>query len=49
LSRAGYAGDFILQTARAADGDHAAALSRYRDITRRLWAEAQNGAPAQAH
>ena len=27
-----YTGMFILQTARAADGDHAAALARYRDM-----------------
>ncbi len=32
LKRSGYAGNFILQTARAADGDHAAALRRYRDM-----------------
>ena len=34
LSRMEYQGNFILQTARAADGDHAAALARYRDMTR---------------
>ena len=28
----GYAGNYILQTARAADGDHAGALCRYRDM-----------------
>jgi hexulose-6-phosphate isomerase len=33
IERSGYAGDYILQTARAADGDHAAALARYRDMT----------------
>jgi hexulose-6-phosphate isomerase len=33
LGRAGYRGGFILQTARAADGDHAAALCRYREMT----------------
>ena len=32
LARAGYAGNYILQTARAADGDHAGALCRYRDM-----------------
>ena len=32
LKRSGYSGNFILQTARAADGDHAAALRRYRDM-----------------
>ena len=31
LARLGYQGNFILQTARAADGDHAGVLSRYRD------------------
>lgn len=31
LARAGYRGNFILQTARAADGDHAGVLSHYRD------------------
>jgi L-ribulose-5-phosphate 3-epimerase len=34
LARSGYAGAFILQTARAADGDHAGALRRYRDMSR---------------
>lgn len=34
LKVAGYAGNFILQTARAKDGDHAAALCRYRDLVR---------------
>lgn len=33
IERSGYAGDYILQTARAADGDHAGALARYRDMT----------------
>jgi hexulose-6-phosphate isomerase len=32
LARAAYAGSYILQTARAADGDHAAVLCRYRDM-----------------
>jgi hexulose-6-phosphate isomerase len=32
LLEAGYAGNWILQTARAADGDHAGALARYRDM-----------------
>lgn len=32
LARSRYQGMFILQTARAADGDHAAALARYRDM-----------------
>jgi len=33
LAKRNYQGNFILQTARAADGDHAAVLSRYRDMT----------------
>lgn len=32
LRRAGYGGSYILQTARAADGDHVGALRRYRDM-----------------
>lgn len=32
LARVGYAGNYILQTARAGDGEHAAALCRYRDM-----------------
>lgn len=38
LAGLGYAGNFILQTARAADGDHAAAIRRYREMTMR-WVE----------
>ncbi len=37
LRAAGYAGHCILQTARAQDGDHAGALSRYRDMTLEWW------------
>jgi len=37
LRKVGYAGHFILQTARADDNDHAGALTRYRDMTRTLW------------
>jgi hexulose-6-phosphate isomerase len=37
VRRAGYRGDFVLQTARAADGDHARALARYRDMTEAWW------------
>ena len=37
LRRAGYRGDFILQTARAADGAHAEVLRRYRDMTQAWW------------
>ncbi len=33
LARADYAGNYILQTARAEDGDHAGVLARYRDLT----------------
>jgi len=32
LGRAGYQGNYILQTARAQDGDHAGALCRYHDM-----------------
>jgi L-ribulose-5-phosphate 3-epimerase len=41
LKKIGYRGDFILQTARAADGDHAGAIQRYREFTQALMAEAQ--------
>ena len=41
LERSGYSGQYILQTARAADGDHAGTLARYRDITIR-WLEDAN-------
>jgi hexulose-6-phosphate isomerase len=37
LRKAGFAGHFILQTARADDNDHLGALARYRDITRAWW------------
>ena len=33
IERSGYRGQYILQTARAADGDHAGVLARYRDMT----------------
>lgn len=33
IEKSGYARDYILQTARAADGDHAGALARYRGMT----------------
>jgi hexulose-6-phosphate isomerase len=33
LHRASYSGIYVLQTARAADGDHAGVLGRYRDMT----------------
>ena len=38
IEQSGYTGQYILQTARAADGDHAGALARYRDMTVR-WIE----------
>jgi hexulose-6-phosphate isomerase len=38
LASSGYRGDVILQTARAADGQHAAALVRYRDSVK-CWIE----------
>lgn len=37
LRRAGYSGDFVLQTARAADGRHGETLARYRDMTQKWW------------
>ena len=38
IEQSGYSGQYILQTARAADGDHAGALAKYRDMTVR-WIE----------
>jgi L-ribulose-5-phosphate 3-epimerase len=38
IEQAGYAGQYILQTARAGDDDHTGALARYRDMTVR-WIE----------
>lgn len=38
IERSGYNGQYILQTARAVDGDHAGALAKYRDMTVR-WIE----------
>lgn len=35
LSEAGYSGNYILQTARALDGDHKGVLKKYFDITQR--------------
>ena len=40
LSAAGYRGDFVLQTARASDGDHLGALTAYRDMVRQ-WLNSQ--------
>ncbi|MGY3234729.1 L-ribulose-5-phosphate 3-epimerase [Bradyrhizobium sp. USDA 4472] len=33
IEQSGYKGQYILQTARAADGDHSGALAKYRDMT----------------
>ncbi|MGY4462162.1 sugar phosphate isomerase/epimerase family protein [Bradyrhizobium sp. LB13.1] len=33
IERSGYKGQYILQTARATDGDHAGTLAKYRDMT----------------
>lgn len=44
LRRARYAGNYILQTARAADGNHAAALRRYRELTASWISEARRAA-----
>ena len=40
IEHSGYAGQYVLQTACAADGDHAGALARYRDMTVRWLEEA---------
>jgi L-ribulose-5-phosphate 3-epimerase len=39
LVKSGYRGSYILQTARAKDGDHAGTLARYRDMASRWLAE----------
>jgi len=44
LRRAGYAGDFILQTARASNHDHAGTLCRYRDLVRSWWSKSESRA-----
>lgn len=44
LRGAGYAGNFVLQTARAPDGDHRGALVRYRQMTERWIAECEHAA-----
>jgi len=38
IEQSGYSGQYILQTARATDGDHTGALAKYRDMTVR-WIE----------
>jgi hexulose-6-phosphate isomerase len=42
LRRAGYVGNFILQTARAEDGDHAGAIARYRSMSIEWWRESES-------
>lgn len=42
LEAGGYQGSYILQTARATDGDHAGAIQRYRDMLAG-WMEAARG------
>lgn len=37
LKKSQYSGNFILQTARADDNQHAAAISRYRDMANQWW------------
>lgn len=44
LEVSGYRGRYVLQTARAADGNHAEALARYRDMTLN-WIEAAADGP----
>lgn len=44
LGRARYSGNYVLQTARAVDGDHCGALVRYREMTERWIAEAKHAA-----
>jgi L-ribulose-5-phosphate 3-epimerase len=41
IEQSGYSGQYILQTARAADGDHAGALAQYRDLTVRWVGDAR--------
>ncbi len=43
LKRQGYQGLFVLQTARAADNDHAGTLRRYRDLVAGWLADAEPG------
>lgn len=42
LKKASYSGNFILQTARATDGDHAGAIAKYRDMILGWVAETEN-------
>jgi hexulose-6-phosphate isomerase len=41
IEQSGYRGQYILQTARATDGDHAGVLAKYRDMTVRWIEEAR--------
>ncbi len=43
----GYAGNYILQTARAVDGDHAGALCRYRDMIAGIFNKMERSVYAQ--
>jgi hexulose-6-phosphate isomerase len=47
LERRGYHGCYILQTARAADGDHAGVLTKYRDMAKGWIESARGGMAAQ--
>jgi len=42
MRKARYNGNFILQAARAPDGDHAGALIRYREFVIRAWIESKD-------
>lgn len=42
LKKTKYSGNYILQTARAADGDHAAAIAKYRDMVAGWIAESKH-------
>jgi len=42
LKKASYTGNYILQTARAADGDHAGAIIKYRNMVLDLVTETEN-------
>jgi L-ribulose-5-phosphate 3-epimerase len=45
LRAGGYAGQYILQTARAADGDHAGVLTRYRGLVEEWLREVEGNGP----
>ena len=48
LAQQNYRGNFILQTARSAEGDHAEVLRRYRDITHQ-WMDAHGLVATKGH